>query len=123
MDAKSKLNRAMKAHTMNNKPVQYTHDAHSTDSLFEQVVSRLTAALDDVKSAVDETGVMHIQRLANTLVNGDIGLKLFECNEMQICLLANGDLADSATPFNRGSVLVPRTPRSASPKSVIADHP
>lgn len=95
---------------MNHSPVEYAHNQSSTNSLFEQVVEKLAKALNDVKSAVDNNGNMHLQKLANTLANGDTGLRLFECNGMLVCLLANGELADTALPFNRGSVLVQRGP-------------
>lgn len=116
-----KLNQATKVHAMTNEPVQHSHGIHSVEPLNVMAAKKLKEELDAVKKTVDSDNVPQLQKLLNTMVNGVNGVKLFECNAMQICLLANGELADTALPFGPTSVLTVRDPQYIVEKYGVKD--
>ncbi len=108
---KDKLKNAKRIHMLNHDPVKYNNGLQSSKHILDIAAQELLEALNDIKENAE-----YFESFTNTMINGDKGVKLLECNSMQICLLATGDIADTPSPFDRNSMLTKREPKYIAEK-------
>lgn len=107
---KDKLDKAVRIRAMLDQPVTLGPNAQSAEPLKKEAAKQLITALNDIKSAKDASGKLHLDALASQITKDYRGLRLFEDNGMEVCLLSSGDLADTPIPFRYDSILTPREP-------------
>ncbi len=100
-----------KIRMLDTDPIEYNHSLQSSKQILDIAAKEPLNALNDIKENAAD-----FELSTNAMINGDKGVKLLECNSMQICLLATGDIADTSSPFDRNSVLTKREPKCIAEK-------